>query len=493
MTTSLSSLQLGFATPFTTGDAADGYNLQDVVIRMGGFDSGDTVEVKIYTSGTSSHADGGAAPDTELHTMTNPASLPSTDDQELTFEAPANATLEASTTYWLVVERTGGTFTIARDDDDSQIGQPGWSIGNDSRRRATDTWSNAEPSDQHMLFAVRGTDRSAPPEVALVTNIDTTTGAATYTTSTDEGVGVSFRTGNNTNGYTVDSVKAMVSRSNADSALRVRIYNHRSDGFPDTVKHTLTNPETVSVGSTPQEHTFTAPAGARLQTNTTYWIVVERSSGSIRVGTTTSTAQTGQPGWSIGDESLGLRAIGGSIIEAVPRIEVTGQVNEADTITPTLDATNSHVTEDGTDIVLVFDEDINETTANLPPLSAFSATANDETVTLESLEVSTEYENRIILNLPDGDYIPRTTPSWLPTPTPPRATTPPPSRTWRATTSPPSPTRRSTTTRKSWQTSWSGTTSIPATTTGTSMSTTWASPPPSPPETQPTDTTSRTW
>ena len=140
----------GFASSFTTGDEPNGYILQDVQIQMGSFDSGDAVIVQLYSDA------GEDKPAYSEILLSNPGTLPSTDDQTAVFTAPAGTILSTSAKYWLTVERTSGSFTIARADGDDQTGQTGWEIGNNTRQRGTGTWSNASSSNKHLTFTIRG-------------------------------------------------------------------------------------------------------------------------------------------------------------------------------------------------------------------------------------------------------------------------------------------------------------------------------------------------
>ena len=84
-----------YAQPFGTGSHTAGYDFDSIVLSLGQAPSGTgtlTVTVRADASGDPSG--------TALHTLTNPD--PFVADDLNTFPAPAGATLDANTTYWVV-------------------------------------------------------------------------------------------------------------------------------------------------------------------------------------------------------------------------------------------------------------------------------------------------------------------------------------------------------------------------------------------------------
>ena len=76
-----------------------------------------------------------------------------------------------------------------------------------------------------------------------------------------------------------------------------------SSGAPGTSLHVLTNPDSVDDIATTEDFTS---ASFNLTVGTTYWVVVEKASGTgvtyhVNVASTTSTNQTGESDWTIGD------------------------------------------------------------------------------------------------------------------------------------------------------------------------------------------------
>ena len=134
-----------FATAFTTGSLAQGYNLTGVGLKVSA-DAGVTPRVSIYSDS------GIAAPNDKpgrtnvVQVLANPDDL----DQDLnTIEgfAATPVTLTANTKYWVVLEHNGGTGYVrasiasSLDPDDGSLS--GWSIGT-TRFRHNDNydWQN---------------------------------------------------------------------------------------------------------------------------------------------------------------------------------------------------------------------------------------------------------------------------------------------------------------------------------------------------------------
>ena len=112
----------------------------------------------------------------------------------------------------------------------------------------------------------------------------------------------SFETGANANGYTITEVQIYL-RSAAGSSTSVKIRENGSNDEPGNLVATLTNPATLT---TEALNTFTAPANTTLAASTTYWISVNEGVSSSRAtyARIPEDGQTGETGWSIGDNSL---------------------------------------------------------------------------------------------------------------------------------------------------------------------------------------------
>ena len=138
------------ATAFTTGSNAYGYTLSAVDVVLGPSSGRDTV--------VTIRAGVGTNPGVLVATLANPSSF--TSYAVNTFTAPANTTLAASTTYFLVVNdgrRTtvNSNVGVSIATSNAQTGATGWSIADNSRYRTSsgNSWFSSSAS---IVFAVKG-------------------------------------------------------------------------------------------------------------------------------------------------------------------------------------------------------------------------------------------------------------------------------------------------------------------------------------------------
>ena len=118
------------ASAFTTGPNEHGYGLDSVTLRMGTFDGSPKPIVSV-------HSDGNGTPGQMLFVLDNPAGNIPQLIANYAFDAPPGTRLTPRTTYWLVIDATGGNLTFARrnNGDENEGKQPGWGIGNDLVRQ----------------------------------------------------------------------------------------------------------------------------------------------------------------------------------------------------------------------------------------------------------------------------------------------------------------------------------------------------------------------
>ena len=133
-----------------------------------------------------------------------------------------------------------------------------------------------------------------------------------------------FTTGSNPAGYTLDEVRIHLG-TNGSAAAPVITVNSGSGNNPGAVLYTMTNPATITDSAT---NTFTAPSGATLEADTSYFVVMENSNTNddpnalYQVGITASdgedstglsdwdiddTGRTGTPGWSATSGNVAFR------------------------------------------------------------------------------------------------------------------------------------------------------------------------------------------
>ena len=167
------------AQRFTTGDNAGGYTLSEVKASVGSVSTGAQPIVGIYTATSGDFP----AVGTLVYTLTNPASFGT---GEMTWTAPANATLAADTNYFLVFRATGASFVVDGTSSSAEDagGASGWSIF-DSRRWSRDNGSSWRNNSPLVKIEIRGTavtvtDTTAPTLSTAAVN------GATLTLTYDE-------------------------------------------------------------------------------------------------------------------------------------------------------------------------------------------------------------------------------------------------------------------------------------------------------------------
>ena len=123
------------AQQFTTGSHAAGYSLSSIDIRFGtAVGTPANLRVELW----SAKSDG--TPDTGLKTLTTPSSVPA---GTVSFAAPANTVLTASTNYFVVVSRTAATtgdLALTTSDDEDSGAATGWSIANTRHENLNLSW-----------------------------------------------------------------------------------------------------------------------------------------------------------------------------------------------------------------------------------------------------------------------------------------------------------------------------------------------------------------
>ena len=282
------SNSVAYAQSFTAGSAAV---LGAVRVPISAT-SGTTPRVSIYS-------DSSGAPGTSLHVLTNPDSIGTTTSNK-DFTSDGSLNLTVGTTYWVFLERTAGSISFPATASANQTGTTNWTIGNKISYVSAGT---ATPlPGQVMKMAIVLGDPAETDSIAvsdLVSNLDETTSPdslgvrGTVTASAQP-----FTAGSSVGLGTVRL--GMAARSGVTP--RVSIYSD-SSGDPGTSLHVLTNPDSVDDDIATTED-FTS-ASFDLTAGTTYWVVVEKASGTgvtyhVNVASTRSSSQTGESDWTIG-------------------------------------------------------------------------------------------------------------------------------------------------------------------------------------------------
>ena len=193
------------AQKFTTGSNATGYALESVVVYVYGVEDMAEVKMSIYTATTnSSNLD---IPGTSVYTLTNPATYSVagwnhtayTATALNTFTAPANATLEKDTDYFVVFENVGTQqpggvdgpwsdywfgYVVGGNEDSG--GASGWSIDNGHLSQlGSKTAAWVRSSLNPFRIGLNGTTDTMAPSLDTAT-VNGTSLVLTYDEALDE-------------------------------------------------------------------------------------------------------------------------------------------------------------------------------------------------------------------------------------------------------------------------------------------------------------------
>ncbi|MCY4141081.1 MAG: fibronectin type III domain-containing protein [Rhodobacteraceae bacterium] len=284
------------AHSFTTGANTHGYALTAIVVKFltvangGAAPSG--VTVKVGTGDPHSL--------TGEITLTNPSNLASAGD--LSFTAPADTTLSAGTTYWVVIEGTAGSVETTW--DDGQSGETGWSIANSGKSRpasSSATTAFSGTTADAMSIRVEGTvltQGQTPDPTRPVILVDNQTESdAGSQNFNDVDVAQAFTTGGNSRGYSLTGI--ILTLVGTPPQLTVTLGTGPPHSLTSPI--TLINPPVLAGG----EQTFTAPPNTVLRPGTEYFVVVEGSGGvgnaALRLVSSNAESPNSAEGWSIGN------------------------------------------------------------------------------------------------------------------------------------------------------------------------------------------------
>ena len=298
--------QTSYGHPFTTGGASGGYTLSSIEAVLGNTATAAqraTIRAELWSAAT------GGGPDSKVADLTVPSSVSA---GTVSFAAPANTTLTASTTYHVVLY-TVGDFSLnlgatASDNEDSG-GLAGWSIGDklwsyneDTPTTAGSSWTESTaPEIGNLRIRVKG--QQVTP--SLVSNLGQLTAGALTTASRVQAQG--FTTGSASGGYTLSSIEAVlrttVSAANR-ATIRAELWSAATGGGPDSKLASLTVPSSISTTATTNTVAFAAPANTTLAASTTYYLViytVGTFNASVAGATSNDEDSGGAAGWSVAD------------------------------------------------------------------------------------------------------------------------------------------------------------------------------------------------
>ena len=236
---------LGFDThegaqAFTTGDNSDGYTVTSVGLDMSlGADHTINFTVGIWNSNSN-------LPGSSLGTLTQPASLISGVNEFTT----SGITLAANTTYWVVVDSTGGGSAQWEGTASDSEGPTslGWSIADESYDRPYngDTWS---PYTDPFKLRVTGTAiGSAMNNAPVFTEGTSTTRSVAENTASGQNIG------------------AAVMATDTDTS--------------DTLTYTLGGTDAADFGIVPSSGQLQTSAALNFETKASYAVTVSVSDGN---------------------------------------------------------------------------------------------------------------------------------------------------------------------------------------------------------------------
>ena len=144
---------------FTTGSRTGGYTVTSVDI---GYEDaeGDKFSAAIWTVDSDNEPDDGDN-NNKVADLTAPTGTWSAGDT-LTFTAPAGTTLDAGTTYAVVLTMTGNAVRLdsTTSDDEDSGAFSGWSIADTGYFISSNTWT-ANPTGKALRIAIKGTTAAA--------------------------------------------------------------------------------------------------------------------------------------------------------------------------------------------------------------------------------------------------------------------------------------------------------------------------------------------
>ena len=164
------------AQKFTTGSATAGYTLASLEI-----DFAAAVGTPANLRAELWSATSGGAPDSKLASLTVPSTVGA---GAVAFAAPSNTSLDASTSYFVVVYRSGtttGSLRTTRTNNEDSGSASGWSIGDTRHGRSGTSWrTNTIELKIRVNGAVKGATQSTDASLSALTAKSATSATGTF-------------------------------------------------------------------------------------------------------------------------------------------------------------------------------------------------------------------------------------------------------------------------------------------------------------------------
>ena len=162
--------QRAHAQAFTTGGNTQGYPLANIEIAVHTAPGSGTLTVTVRDTDSSGN------PGNIVHTLTNPATV-GTGLRE--FTAPANASLNGNTKYWVYTAYSGGgtkpRWRATTSDGEDSGAYPGWSIADERLYKNSLTSGSWSPNSKSIKVRVNAPDPT-PPDPSAPTGLAATAG-----------------------------------------------------------------------------------------------------------------------------------------------------------------------------------------------------------------------------------------------------------------------------------------------------------------------------
>ena len=226
--------------------------------------------------------------------------------------AETGETLTASTSG---ITDTDGLTSVSYTYQWMRVDSDGTSNPDDITGAMSSTYTlTADDAGHKLKVRVSFTDDAGNPET-LTSAAHPTTGTVSWTTlvsNTGQSIlsggsagfeAQRFRTGANSDGYTLSEIQVHLADIAAGDRTTVTL-RENSSGVPGDLVATLTNPASFGAGAL---NTFTAPAGTTLEASTRYWVTMNEDIPRINrilLSRASGSGQTGEPGFTISDDRI---------------------------------------------------------------------------------------------------------------------------------------------------------------------------------------------
>ena len=273
---------------FHTGDDSDGYFLTSIGVEFLQASSSPPTSAKIFEGGTPTNA---IVSGTAVAELTIPSSIATGVND---FEAPDATKLKANTDYFVWMTGGGGFIRTTGSDAEDSGGGTGWGIGDGLHARDAGTTNAFSSGANSLKINVKGLT-----VVDMVKNYSQTTSSFTQALSSVD-VAQTFRTGDNTGGYALDSISISFNAATNSPPTTAKVFEGSSltnSVVTGTAVADLTIPSSLSAGG----NDFDAPSETTLKASTDYFVIFAGGSGTVQ--TTGSQAEDSGKlsGWSIGN------------------------------------------------------------------------------------------------------------------------------------------------------------------------------------------------